>query len=283
MKPEKAIIIGTGRLPCTCLEACLARSFPVACLESGDHVFSPLAARCRKHGVEYHRMTDRDILSQYFLSICRPTLVVSAYNYFIFPREVLVNPALNVINFHNSLLPRHRGRNAPTWSIYEMDVTTGITWHQVCPEVDTGDVIMQKRISMSHDITALELTLKTLEVAGPAFEKIFPLLLDDSYSRVPVEKNGKESFHLSTDVPNGGWFDPDWNIKQAHAFLRAMDYGKFEVFAAPRVHFPGADLTITGYQIQNDGSDRDGETSITFENHRLVLCDRETKLLIACK
>lgn len=283
MNPEQVIIIGTGRLPCSCLEACLARSVPVAgCIESGSQGFSPLAALCRKRGVEYQLTLDRKSLSQYFLSIRRHTLVVSAYNYFIFPREVLENPALNVINFHNSLLPRHRGRNAPTWSIYEMDEITGITWHQVHPTVDAGDVIVQKSIAIDGNVTALNLTLQTLDVAAAVFTEILPSLLSQTYTCTPVRNDGNGSYHRSTEVPNGGVFDPAWTIKQAYAFLRALDYGKFKVFAAPKLHFSGADWSITGYQIRPANSGSLEGAAVAFQDRQLRLRDREAELLISC-
>ena len=243
MKPARIIIIGTGRLACACLEACLAGPVPVACVvESENHAFSPLAALCRKRNIEYSLMLDREKLSQFFLSINQPTLVVSAFNYFIFPRRVLENQSLNVVNFHNSLLPQHRGRNAPTWSIFEMDAVTGITWHQVHPAVDKGDIITQRKIEIGGDTTALALTLKTLDVAAQAFREILPSLLDGSYPRTPIQKNGAGSFHRSTDVPNGGVLDLGWSLDRAYAFLRALDYGKFAVFAAPKTCFLGKDF-----------------------------------------
>lgn len=283
MKPEKIVIIGTGRLPCRCLEACLSYSLPVACVETGDHAFSPLAALCRKRKVEYIQMLDSKRLSQFFLSIHQPTLVVSAYNYFIFPQEVLKNPVLNIINFHNSLLPYHRGRNAPTWSIFEMDQTTGITWHQVHPAVDKGDIIAQRQIPITSEITAIELTLKTLEVAALVFEEILPSLLDNSYVRKAVESNGKGSFHRSTDVPNGGLLDLKWSVKQAHAFLRAVDYGKFKVFDAPKIHLLGTTFSIAGYEVQRTNFNLPETPSIAFQRKQLFLRDPEMELLIVCE
>ncbi len=284
MKPEQIILIGTGRLPCHCLEACQAGPIPVAaCIESGSQGFSPLAALCRKLGVEYKLMLDRKPLAQFFLSIRKPTLVVSAYNYFIFPREVLANPALNIVNFHNSLLPRHRGRNAPTWSIYEMDAITGITWHQIHPAVDTGEVILQKQITLASNVTALELTLQTLEVAAAAFKEILPSLLDHSYVCAPVLDDGKGSYHRSTDIPNNGLFDPGWNIRQAHAFLRSMDYGKFSVFPAAKLRLLGREFSVVGYQIRAGNPGGAGEPSVAFEDQQLFLRDQGAELLIACK
>lgn len=283
MKPERIIIVGTGRLPCACLEACLAGLVPVAgVVESGDHAFSPLAALCQRRKVKYTLMLDREQLSQLFLSINQPTLVVSAYNYFIFPQRVLDNRTLNVVNFHNSLIPRHRGRNAPTWSIYEMDAITGITWHQVHPVVDMGDVITQRKIEIGRDTTALDLTLETLTVAAQAFQEILPSLLDGSYARTPVKKNGEESYHRSTDVPNGGVLDLGWSLDRAHAFLRALDYGKFAVFAPPKAHFLGMDLAITNYRIQRNSPNGSGKPSLTFRDNQLVLRSEDVELSITC-
>ena len=282
MKPERVIIIGTGRLPCKCLEACLARSLSVACIESGSQGFSPLAALCRKRGVEYKLMLDRKTLSEYFNSIHQPTLVVSAYNYFIFPQDVLENSALNIINFHNSLLPAHRGRNAPTWSIYEMDPVTGITWHQVHPTVDTGDVIVQKQIVITDGITAWELTLQTLEVAAVVFEEILSSLLDGSYKSTPIANNGMGVIHRSTDVPNDGILDLGWKVKRAQAFLRALDYGKAKIFAAPKFRLLGVDWTIGSYHIQKDLTHRTEGAAVTFQNQQLCLRDHEAELLITC-
>ena len=51
-----------------------------------------------------------------------------------------------IINYHNSLLPKHPGRFAEAWSIFEEDKKSGITWHLVVPEVDKGKIILQKDI-----------------------------------------------------------------------------------------------------------------------------------------
>jgi methionyl-tRNA formyltransferase len=283
VKPEGIIIIGTGRLACHCLEACLAFSLPVRCVESEKQAFSPLAALCRKRSVKYEMILERERLTDLFLSIAKPTLVVSSFNYFLFPKKVLENGALNVVNFHNSLLPEHRGRNAPSWSIYAMETVTGITWHQVHAQVDTGDIIVQRRIEIGPDVTALELTLKTLDVAGRAFEEILPSLLDGSYACARMVRTGKESLHRSVDVPNGGRFDLGWSIEQAYAFLRALDYGKFRVFPAPKVRILDRDFSIASYQFERHTSMTSGELGVAWSDKRLTLSSGGKKLLLNCE
>jgi hypothetical protein len=84
-------------------------------------------------------------------------------------------------------------------------------------------------------------------------------------------------------VPNGGWLDLGWDIKQAHAFLRALDYGKFKVFAAPKVRLLGPDWSIAAYRIRANDPGGTEAPSITFQEGQLVLRDREAELLITCE
>lgn len=46
-----------------------------------------------------------------------------------------------VLNVHNSLLPRYRGRHAFTWAILNGERELGFSLHVVTPEIDAGDVL----------------------------------------------------------------------------------------------------------------------------------------------
>lgn len=50
------------------------------------------------------------------------------------------------INFHPSLLPRHRGTAPLIWAIAEGDSRTGVTAHLIDEGVDTGPVVLQHEI-----------------------------------------------------------------------------------------------------------------------------------------
>src|SRR5262245_12838829 len=45
----------------------------------------------------------------------RPDLIISGGFPWLIPTDVLALPRLGVINFHDALLPRHRGPNATGW------------------------------------------------------------------------------------------------------------------------------------------------------------------------
>ncbi|HVU07782.1 MAG TPA: formyltransferase family protein [Verrucomicrobiae bacterium] len=283
VKPESIVIIGTGRLAANCVEACLEHSLSVLCLESEQLMFSPLASLCRKRGVEYRPAFERQMLTDFFLRIDKPTLVVSAFNYYIFPASVLENPVLNVVNFHNSLLPRHRGRNAATWSIFNQDAVAGITWHQVQARVDTGEVIIEKEIPIGTDTTAMDLTLKSLDLAAQAFREILPALLTGSYSVQPVSRTDGASYHRSTEVPNDGWLDLGWSFARIYAFLRALDYGKFRILPPPRLRLLGRELTITNYRWQRQPAPANATNTIELNGNILQLRSGGAELSMTCE
>jgi methionyl-tRNA formyltransferase len=76
-------------------------------------------------------------------------------------------------NFHPSLLPYYRGPVPSYWCLQNGETTTGITLHEVAPEIDRGRVLWQEAVAIeTTDPDALDLSLARLGAA------ILPELLD---------------------------------------------------------------------------------------------------------
>jgi methionyl-tRNA formyltransferase len=56
-----------------------------------------------------------------------------------------------VLNVHNSLLPKYRGRHAFTWALINGEPTVGFSLHGVDAGVDTGPIFAQVPIAVGHD------------------------------------------------------------------------------------------------------------------------------------
>jgi methionyl-tRNA formyltransferase len=186
----------------------------------------------------------------------------------------LNNRNLKFVNFHNSLLPRHPGRNSPSWAIYEMDKRAGITWHEVVKAVDRGNIIAQESLPLTGGITGIELTRACANLGYECFKKILPSLQEDTY--VPILQNhGTYKLHLSHEVPNNGVFDLNWPIVKMSAFLRALDYGIYRIFDKPKVNCDGQWHIISNYTV-TDGCplvalspNADGE--LTFRDDKTMI------------
>lgn len=252
MLREEIIVIGTGPLACECVTAARQTTPRVTCIEPEEQAMSRLPALCRRLGVEYRRETDRAALRHHFETIRSPALVVSAYNSYIFPRAVVENPHLLLVNFHNSLLPRHRGRNAPTWAIFAEDAETGVTWHLVQASVDAGDIVMQQSLAITPLVTAIQLTRQTLELGSRTFKAALPSLWNGDYQARPQAAETSGKLNKSTDIPNGGVLDLTWERHRISALLRSVDYGGLPVFPPLKVYLPEGEFRVARYTITSN-------------------------------
>jgi methionyl-tRNA formyltransferase len=248
---DRIVIIGTGRLAAACVQHCVEMAKPLVCLEPESRLFSPLSAVCRTHAVEYRLETDKRALAAFFTAIAVPTLIVSAYNGYLFPPPALHNENLTIVNFHNSLLPRHRGRNAPTWTIFELDEVGGVTWHTLGERIDSGHIVAQREVELDDRTTALELTERSLEAGAGLFAEILPRLLRrDVRESAAAAPTG--TVRRATDMPNDGVLDCAWTVRKISAFLRSIDYGKLPVFPPAQVRLDDGPHEIRGYDVVAD-------------------------------
>jgi methionyl-tRNA formyltransferase len=249
------VIIGSGTLLTNCLKVVLSQTnVAITCIESGQKGFSNLQMVCSSNNVEHKVISEKAKLELFFQEIKTKTLVLSIHNSYIFSQNVLRNESLKVINFHNSLLPKHPGRNAPTWAIYEMDEQAGFTWHEVSIEIDRGNIISQKSLLIDSTMTGISLTKACVNIGFEAFKEIIYSVLNNTYTSTPQNLTEAGKMHYSWEIPNKGILDTSWPLVKVSAFLRSLDYGPYPVFEKPRVYFQNEFHVIERYLIQNNSS-----------------------------
>jgi len=69
----------------------------------------------------------------------------------------------NIINIHPSLLPKFKGLNTHERVLKNKEKYTGCTVHYVSSELDSGDIIMQKRIKIDDSETKASLKKRVLK------------------------------------------------------------------------------------------------------------------------
>ena len=67
------------------------------------------------------------------------------------PEVVWNMPRLGTFNLHASLLPQYRGAAPINWAVMNGDSETGATTFMLQHEIDTGNIILQERISIADD------------------------------------------------------------------------------------------------------------------------------------
>ena len=83
----------------------------------------------------------------------------------IVPLSMLEHPPRGTIQYHPSLLPRHRGASAINWAVINGEPKTGLSIFWPGEGLDTGPILLQKEVSIEPDDT----------LGTVYFGKLFPL------------------------------------------------------------------------------------------------------------
>jgi methionyl-tRNA formyltransferase len=94
-----------------------------------------------------------------------PDLCVMAYVTQFIPDEVLAIPTLGSIQYHPSLLPRHRGPSSINWPIIAGESLTGVTIFWPDEELDHGPILLQREVAIDPEAS----------LGDVYFEHLFPI------------------------------------------------------------------------------------------------------------
>jgi methionyl-tRNA formyltransferase len=132
------------------------------------------------------RIKDRAAIDE--IGALQPDLiVVMAYGQ-ILPRDVLQIPPVACLNLHASLLPRWRGAAPIQAAIAAGDRETGITVMYIDEGLDTGDILLQRKIDISPTDTGGSLHDRLGQVAPDALLESLSLFPSRNVPRVPQDK-----------------------------------------------------------------------------------------------
>ena len=80
----------------------------------------------------------------------------------ILSKNFIRNFRKKIVNIHPSLLPKYRGLNTHERVLKNKEKYTGCTVHYVTPKLDSGNIILQKKIKINKDEDKLSLQKRVL-------------------------------------------------------------------------------------------------------------------------
>jgi methionyl-tRNA formyltransferase len=178
-------LLGQAAFAEKALEALVDRGNEIA------HVFAPpdsptgkadpLAAKARAMGIPMSQPKSfkNDAAFEHFKTL-NADLAILAFVTLIVPERILYAPRYKSICFHPSLLPRHRGASGINWAIIQGDAETGVTWFWPDKGIDTGPILIQKRVPIAENDT----------VGSIYFNTLFPMGIDAMVEAVTLIKSG---------------------------------------------------------------------------------------------
>lgn len=183
------------------------RPSPVQMVADEHHipVFTPHSLKKDPAAVEHFKSLNADVA------------VVAAYG-LILPKSVLDAPRFGCLNIHASLLPRWRGAAPIQRAIEAGDTETGITIMQMEEGLDTGPMLLKKKISIRPTTTAQTLHDELSALGSAMIEDVLedlatgkplsPQIQDDTLSNyAPMLKKeegainwGEDSRHIDLKI-----------------------------------------------------------------------------------
>jgi methionyl-tRNA formyltransferase len=108
-------------------------------------------------------------------------LCVMAYVTLIVPEEVLNQPARGTIQYHPSMLPKHRGPSSINWPIIMGETRTGLTIFWPDQGLDTGPILLQKEVEIRDTDT----------LGSLYFDRLYPMGVAALLEAVDLVRAGK--------------------------------------------------------------------------------------------
>lgn len=273
---QKIIVVGSGKFAFLCAKFAKSIISKVCVYEYKISPISVLQNLCLKNGIEYKSLGKSQMNRELLDNMKNEILIISAFNTYLFPKEIVGGNKITIINYHNAYLPNHPGRNAEAWCIYEQDKTTGVTWHYVNENVDAGDIIIQKEIELVDNITSIKLLGEQINTGYNLFTEFFQDLIRDKFEGKKQIQYDKSKVHYSKDIPNNGILNLEWNINKMYAFLRAMDYGSLNLLGASKVRIKDKLFNIKNYDLEIGSIKKvidifDGDLIIQEDHKKLIV------------
>ncbi len=142
----------------------------------------------------------------------------------LFPLEFLSVAKDGFLNAHPSLLPEYRGANPYSHVIMNGETRTGVTLHFMDETFDTGDIVMQRVIEVSHDETMGTLFNKLNFVTAEMLEEF--LAYYELHEDVPRLKQPEGARFTSPKIlPDSPEVRIDWSrsAQEIARFIRALN------------------------------------------------------------
>ena len=153
-------------------------------------------------------------------SLTPDLLVVIAFGQVI-PKAVLQTPARGAINLHASLLPQYRGPAPIQWAIIKGEKKTGVTTMLIDEGLDTGDMLLAKKVEISDTETSGTLHDRLAEVGASLVVETLDKLADGSLTPVPQDEE------LSSYAPllkkQDGRIDWSRPAREIESFIRGVN------------------------------------------------------------
>ncbi|MEK7623155.1 MAG: methionyl-tRNA formyltransferase [Patescibacteria group bacterium] len=145
---------------------------------------SPVKLLAQKHNLPIDQPSS---LKSYKLKAISYKLGIVAQYGLLIPKHILEAFPLGILNVHTSLLPKYRGASPIQSALINGETETGVTIMKMDEGLDTGSIILQKKVAINPDDTYLDLDKKLAVLGIEALTEALPRFIDGTLKPRPQD------------------------------------------------------------------------------------------------
>lgn len=159
------------------------------------------------------------------------------------PEVVWNMPPMGTINLHGSLLPKYRGAAPINWAIINGEKETGVTTFLLKHQIDTGDILIQRKIPILPDDTAGTLHDRMMLVgAQVVLESVLEL---ENHSLSPTPQIDSKATPAPKITRETCEIDFDRPVNEVYNFVRGLS-----PYPTAWTHLDGKLLKVFGASVE---------------------------------
>ncbi|NVI09627.1 amino acid adenylation domain-containing protein, partial [Paraburkholderia sp. JPY454] len=217
-----SVFVGGGTLAIRCAELAMEMGHFIGAVLCGDGIFADWAARSDIRCVS----SVQELGS--FLKVEPVDWIFSVGNPYILPKDVFGRARQGAFNYHDGPLPRYAGVHATSWALLAHESEHAISWHHIDDGIDTGDLVIQRKIPIAPTDSALTLNLKCDEAAIKGFQELLAGLKFGGLIACPQTQGDRSYFSKFRRPDAAGCLRWDRTAQDLLAITRALDFGAYE-------------------------------------------------------
>jgi methionyl-tRNA formyltransferase len=198
-------------------------------------------------------------------------MVVAAYG-LILPSPILSIPTFGCLNIHASLLPRWRGAAPIERAILAGDQKTGITIMQMDQGLDTGNILLQRSISIEPHDTSQTLHDKLALLGACCIVQALTLLQEGKLPSI-AQNEGEATYAPKVEKDEA---EIDWRV-DAESIERAIRAFNPRPGAHSRIN--GITIKIWKGRVMDGATGEPGEIIATGRDGIVVSCGNSALIL----
>lgn len=176
-------------------------------------------------------------------------------------------PPMGTINVHGSLLPQYRGAAPINWAIINGEAETGVTTFKLKHEIDTGDILLQKKVDIMPGDNVGSLYEKLMQAGAELLVRTVKGLAAGQLEEIPQAdipadklKAAPKIFKEHTRI--------DWtkSVQDVHNLIRGLSPypAAFTILQDKTFKIYGSHIEYATHNSEPGSYDTDGKTYLSF-------------------